>query len=147
MFRFSVILAGIALMGGCTSIQVNNSASFNANEIQAICIAHNPKVIIKDFDNTIERSFARYNISSRTLKSESELSNCDTVLHYTALRSWDFVPYMTFAQFNLIKNGQQISESSFRLKGNGGLALNKWRSTESKINELVDQLLGKTPQP
>ena len=66
------------------------------------------------------------------------LSFCQTTLNYTALRSWDVVPYMVSAQFNLIQNGRQVSEASFRLKGNGGLALNKWRSTETKINELVD---------
>ena len=50
------------------------------------------------------------------------------------------------AQFNLLQNGRQVSEASFKLKGNGGLALNKWRSTETKINELVDQLLNKSPK-
>ena len=61
----------------------------------------------------------------------------------SATRSWDMAPYMVFAQFNLIQNGRQVSEASFKLKGNGGLALNKWRSTEIKINELTDQLLEK----
>lgn len=144
------ILMGISLgcfafVSGCTSIQVNNAKSFNAKSLKYICIAHNPKVIIKDFDGIVERSFARHGISSRTFNNEADLKNCNTVLHYTALRSWDFAPYMTYAQFNLLHDGQQVSESSFKLKGNGGLALNKWRSTETKVNELVDVLLGVKP--
>ena len=67
------------------------------------------------------------------------------MLNYTALRSWDIVPYMVSAQFNLIQNGRQVSESSFKLKGNGGLALNKWRISETKVYELGDELLGKKP--
>lgn len=133
-------------LGGCTSIQVNNASGFNPDSIKQVCIIHNPKVIIKDFDGSVERSFARYNIDAKTYNENQNLSLCQTTLHYTALRSWDFAPYMVFAQFNLIQNGKQVSESSFRLKGNGGLALNKWRSTESKINELVDELLGKKPK-
>lgn len=143
-----LLLAGVLGLGlvGCTSIQINNTTGFNPDSIKQVCIVHNPKVIIRDFDKLVEKSFARYNIDSKTVKNNDDLSLCQTTLNYTALRSWDFAPYMVSAQFNLLQNGRQVSEASFRLKGNGGLALNKWRSTETKINELVDELLGKTPK-
>ena len=142
-----LLIAGVLGFGlvGCTSIQINNTTGFNPDSIKQVCIVHNPKVIIRDFDKLVEKSFARYNIDSKTVKNNDDLSLCQTTLNYTALRSWDFAPYMVSAQFNLLQNGRQVSEASFRLKGNGGLALNKWRSTETKINELVDELLGKTP--
>lgn len=139
------LIVGLSL-GGCTSIQVNNASGFNPDSVKQVCIVNNPKVIIKDFNNIVERSFARYDIKSKIVNENEDTSLCQTVLHYTALRSWDFAPYMVSAQFNLLQNGRQVSESSFRLKGNGGLALNKWRSTETKINELVDQLLNKAPK-
>ena len=139
------VVLGFGLVG-CTSIQINNTTGFNPDSIKQVCIVHNPKVIIRDFDKLVEKSFARYNIDSKTVKNNDDLSLCQTTLNYTALRSWDFAPYMVSAQFNLLQNGRQVSEASFRLKGNGGLALNKWRSTETKINELVDELLGKTPK-
>ncbi|MDN5624853.1 MAG: hypothetical protein DI542_01265 [Acinetobacter johnsonii] len=143
-----LLIAGVLGFGlvGCTSIQINNTTGFNPDSIKQVCIVHNPKVIIRDFDKLVEKSFARYNIDSKTVKNNDDLSLCQTTLNYTALRSWDFAPYMVSAQFNLLQNGRQVSEASFRLKGNGGLALNKWRSTETKINELVDELLGKTPK-
>ncbi len=143
-----LLIAGVLGFGlvGCTSIQINNITGFNPDSIKQVCIVHNPKVIIRDFDKLVEKSFARYNIDSKTVKNNDDLSLCQTTLNYTALRSWDFAPYMVSAQFNLLQNGRQVSEASFRLKGNGGLALNKWRSTETKINELVDELLGKTPK-
>ena len=140
-----ILIAGMVGFGlaGCTAIQVNNTTGFKPDSIKQVCIIHNPKVIIKDFDKLVEKSFARYNILAETHQETDNLSFCQTTLNYTALRSWDVVPYMVSAQFNLIQNGRQVSEASFRLKGNGGLALNKWRSTETKINELVDQLLNK----
>ena len=143
-----LLIAGVLGFGlvGCTSIQINNTTGFNPDSIKQVCIVHNPKVIIRDFDKLVEKSFARYNIDSKTVKNNDDVSLCQTTLNYTALRSWDFAPYMVSAQFNLLQNGRQVSEASFRLKGNGGLALNKWRSTETKINELVDELLGKTPK-
>lgn len=60
---------------------------------------------------------------------------------YTALRSWDVVTYLSSAKFILYQDTQQVSEATFHLKGKGGFALNKWRSTETKVNELVDELL------
>ena len=38
-------------------------------------------------------------------------------------------------------DGKIASEAEFRLRGKGGLALNKWRSVDTKIDELVDELL------
>ncbi|MFW1942916.1 Sbal_3080 family lipoprotein [Acinetobacter guillouiae] len=143
--KFCVLIVASSVFAGCTSIQVNNATGFNPDSIRQVCIIDNPKVIIKDFNQIVERSFARYDIQAKTYKDSDNLSLCQTTLNYTALRSWDFAPYMVSAQFNLLQNGRQVSEASFKLKGNGGMALNKWRSTETKINELVDQLLNKTP--
>lgn len=142
-------LAVLGIIGfglvGCTSIQVNNVTGFNPDSIRQVCVIHNPKVVINNFDALVEKSFKRYDIEAKTVKETDNLSLCQTTLNYTALQSWDFATYMVSAQFNLIQDGRQVSEASFRLKGNGGLALNKWRSTETKINELVDQLLNKAP--
>lgn len=138
----AVGLVGIGMVG-CTSIQINNATGFNPESIRQVCIVDNPKVVIKDFNQIVERSFNRYNINAKTYKDTDNLSFCQTTLNYTATRSWDMAPYMVAAQFNLLQNGRQVSEASFKLRGNGGLAPNKWRSTETKINELVDQLLNK----
>lgn len=62
----------------------------------------------------LERSC--YGIEAKTYQENDNLSLCQTTLHYTALRSWDFAPYMVSAQFNLLQNGRQVSEV-FRLKG------------------------------
>ncbi|MCG2572396.1 Sbal_3080 family lipoprotein [Acinetobacter sp. ME22] len=143
--RKIITIAAIAslLLGGCTSIQVNNRNGFQPKNVKQVCIIDNPKVIINGFNDSIVRSFARYDIEASVYPSNSKPVLCEITMTYTALRSWDFVPYMTYAKFTLQKDRRIVSEVEFRLRGKGGLALNKWRSTDTKIDELVDELLGK----
>lgn len=107
--------------------------------VKQICVIHNSKVTIEDFEPSIIRSFARYNINARIYPENSRPVMCETTMNYTALRSWDFVTYLSYAKFTLTQHGRIVSEAEFKLKGKGGLALNKWRNTDTKIDELVDQ--------
>lgn len=138
-------LLAIGVLGisitGCTSIQVKNNEGFQPKSVKQICVINNPKVIIAGFNDSIVRSFARYNINARVYPENSKPALCETTMDYTALRTWDVVTYMSYAKFTLMKEGRIVSEAEFRLKGNGGLALNKWRNTDTKIDELVDQLI------
>lgn len=139
-----LLIAGVLgfSVSGCTSIQVNNNDGFQPQSVKQICIINNPKVTIDGFNQSIVRSFARYDINARVYPENSKPALCETVMNYTALRTWDVVTYMSYAKFTLLKDGRIASEAEFRLRGKGGLALNKWRSTDTKIDELVDQLVG-----
>lgn len=139
-----LLIAGVLgfSVTGCTSIQVNNNDGFQPQSVKQICIINNPKVTINGFNQSIVRSFARYNINARIYPENSKPALCETIMNYTALRTWDVVTYMSYAKFTLLKDGRIASEAEFRLRGKGGLALNKWRSTDTKIDELVDQLVG-----
>jgi hypothetical protein len=128
-------------LSACTSIQVKNTDGFQAKNLKQICIIHNPKVIIDGFENAMIQSFKRYNIQAQVYPENSKPAFCEVTMTYTALRTWDVVTYLSYAQFNLYKDNQPVSEANFHLKGKGGFALNKWRSTETKVNELVDELL------
>lgn len=64
-------------------------------------------------------------------------SSCQTTLNYTAIHSWDRALY-SCRSTQSFANSRQVSEASFRLRGNRRLVPNKWCSTEMKINELVD---------
>ncbi|WP_171522138.1 Sbal_3080 family lipoprotein [Acinetobacter portensis] len=134
----SLICGGLS---ACTSIQVNNTEGFQAKHLQKICIIHNPKVIIDGFETTMIQSFKRYNIQAQVYPESAKPVFCDVTMTYTALRTWDVVTYLSSAQFTLYKDNKQVSEAKFHLKGKGGFAFNKWRSTETKVNELVDELL------
>lgn len=139
-----IFLAGALGLGlaGCTSIQVRSAEGFQSQTVRQICVIRNPKVTVNGFEESIVRSFARYNISARIYPENSKPALCETVMQYTALRTWDIVTYLSYAKFTLMKDGRTVSEAEFRLKGKGGLALNKWRSTDVKIDELIDELVG-----
>lgn len=137
---FTVGILALTL-NACTSIQVKNNDGFQPQSVKQICVIHNSKVTIDGFEQSIIRSFTRYDIHARIYPENSRPVMCETTMNYTALRSWDIVTYLTYAKFTLMKQGRVVSEAEFRLKGKGGLALNKWRSTDTKVDELVDQLV------
>jgi hypothetical protein len=62
-------------------------------------------------------------------------------LTYTALRSWDFKPYLSHAELRLWKGGRQIGYAEYHLNGGGGLDLGKWRGTKAKMDPVIDKLL------
>ena len=138
LFSMGLITLGLT---ACTSIQVKNQNGFEPKKMQQVCVIDNPKVTINGFNDSIVRSFARHNIKASVYPSNSKPMFCETTMTYTALRSWDLATYMSYAKFTLNKDGKIASEAEFRLRGKGGLALNKWRSIDTKIDELVDELL------
>ena len=109
-----------------------------------VAVSFCPKVIVPRFKEILSSSFSNHGISTRSFAQGGVPNECEYVLRYSAIRSWDFVTYLTDADLDLQKNGVTVSFANFHLKGGGGLAFTKWKSTESKVNLLVDELLGKT---
>lgn len=137
-----LIFAGL-LFCGCTVLNVN---PVNSNaELNRVAIIKNPDVRVSDFTTVLRKEFEKHGISAEIYQGKSGVPQPDCVVTYTALRSWDIVPYMTYAEITLRKDGKQIGYAEFRLKGNGGLALNKWRGTKAKIGPLMDELLENYP--
>jgi hypothetical protein len=138
MIRRLAAFALVILVFGCTSVivqPVNRSAN-----IKHVCIQENPKVWVKDFVPVLQEGFERHGISSEVFQDVAS-DDCEFFVTYTALQTWDFATYMTHAEVRLNHMGQQIAYGEFHLKGDGGLALNKWRGTRSKMNPVIDQLL------
>jgi hypothetical protein len=65
-------------------------------------------------------------------------------LTYTALRSWDFKPYLSHAELRLWRDGLQIGAADYHLRGKGGFSFAKWQGTKAKMDPVIDQLLGGT---
>ena len=49
--------------------------------------------------------------------------------------------YMSTADLTLTRNGYRVGSANYYLKGKGGFSLTKYASTESKLDNVVDQLL------
>jgi hypothetical protein len=105
-----------------------------------VCIQENPKVWVSDFLPVLREGFDRHGITTNVY-SGTKPENCEYVLTYTALQSWDFVTYLSHAELWLERNGQQIASAEYHLVGKGGLSLMKWQGTKTKMDPVIDDLL------
>lgn len=136
-------ISSLALLTtACTSVQVAPVSKAELPNIQQVCIVNNPKVIIDDFLPVIQQRLQHHNIHSRVVNQANE-QGCHYTLHYSAKRSWDFTPYLSWAEVKLQQGQTVVAQAEYSLKGKGGLSLNKWQSVETKMTPVIDQLLGK----
>ena len=136
------VVAGGLAVSACTSVQVNAVAEQQVNAIQQICIVNNPKVLVTDFVPVVQQRLQHHGIVSRVVEG-SEAAACAYQSYYSAKRSWDFTPYMSWAELKLYQNEVLIANAEYKLVGKGGLSLTKWQSVETKMTPVIDQLFAK----
>ena len=141
--RHLAFLPVIIVVSACTSITAQSVDP--ALNVQHVCIQENKAVIIDDFVEYLQDDFARYGITTEVIGNQRP-RHCEYVLSYTARRSWDITPYMSTADLTLTRGGQRVGSANYYLKGKGGFALTKFASTESKLDNVVDQLLANYDQ-
>lgn len=131
-----VTLCAIAV-AGCTSMKVSkiDAAKY---PIQLICIEENPAVLVGDLLSVLENSIQSRGIRTVIYRGNVP-SQCEYTLWYTAFRGWDLAPFMNRAEFRLRQRSETIASATY--SHSGGLALNKWASTESKLTPVLDELL------
>ncbi|MGQ4275729.1 Sbal_3080 family lipoprotein [Pseudidiomarina sp. E22-M8] len=136
------LITFVFFISGCTAVQVTQID--RKHNLEHVCIENNPKVIVDGFVEVVVNGLNKHGISSEVYAA-NQPKHCEVMLTYTAFRSWDFAPYLTHAELRLFKDNQRIGYAEYRLRGKGGLALNKWASVESKMTPVVDELLGQYP--
>lgn len=114
-------------------------------QLQSVCIVENPKVTVPDFVAILRDGLSRHDIATSVVSNE-RASACQVTLTYTALRSWDFATYLSHAELRLWSGGQQIGSADYHLRNKGGFALNKWASTRSKMDPVIDRLVSGKPK-
>lgn len=138
--KIKVFLPVLAVgLVGCTSVKVVPLARTEA--INRICIQKNNAVRVSDLLPVVQRRLEYHHIES-VVFTDSLPENCTYIMNYTARRTWDVVPYLSFAEFSVNRSGVLIASAHFHLRAGGGLSLMKWRGTEYKINPVIDQLVG-----
>ena len=135
-----VILLMVIVVGlsGCTSVDVR--APNGNHDIDHVFIIDNPKVIVSDFMGVLREGFSRHGISSEVVDENTELRDKYAVT-YTALRTWDFSPYLSHAEIRIERNGLIIASAEYHLRGKGGLSLTKWAGVKSKMDPVIDELI------
>lgn len=133
-----VAILGILLTAGCTMVTVTPLDPTTG--VDQVCIQENPQVLVKDFVPVVKAGFARHGIQTE-LFSGPKPEHCRYVLIYSALKSWDFIPYLSKAELRLERAGIQIAYAEYRLRGAGGVAPIKFAGTKAKIDPVIDKLL------
>ncbi len=136
--RRIITLFILVMISACTAVTVIPfDASLNARHV---CIQDNPRVTIGDFVQIVRDGFQRHGISTEVI-TNLKPTHCEFTLTYTARRSWDIATYLSIAELVLMKDGREVARANYHLRGKGGLALNKWASTKSKMDPVIDELL------
>ncbi|GLQ99385.1 Sbal_3080 family lipoprotein [Dyella mobilis] len=131
------VITGL-LATGCTDVQVHPVD--RDQSLSTICIVVNPAVEVSDFVDVLRAGIARHNLASQVVSQEAS-KICQATLTYTALRSWDMSPYLSYAELHLWRDGKPIGDATYHLRGKGGLSLEKWEGTSTKMNPVIDSLL------
>jgi hypothetical protein len=130
----------IMILAGCTSVKVQPMGSEHQPEL--ICLENNPEVIVAGFEEAVRERIESHGINTQ-MYSGPVPEECLYTIRYTALKNWDIGLYMHHAELYLSLDGQEIGRAVYHLRNKGGLALNKWQDVKTKMDPVVDQLLGK----
>ena len=134
-----IVVACALTVTACTSVTVQPVTS--SADILHVCIQANPQVQVDDFVPVIQQRLQYHGIGSEIFSGRVP-RRCEYVLTYTALRSWDMSAYLSHAELNLQKHGERVAYAEYHLRGKGGFSLMKWGDTKSKMDPVIDELLG-----
>jgi hypothetical protein len=132
----TAILGAILLMA-CTTINVKKVDS-SKYPLKLVCIEENPQVLVDDLLAVLEGAFQSRNIRTVIYKGKAP-DRCEYTLWYTAYRGWDLKPFVKRVELRLRQGDETIATATYN--HSGGLALNKWESTERKLTPVLDELL------
>jgi hypothetical protein len=135
-----MVLACLFLMAltGC-SIKTSVKPVGNV-KVSDLCIKTNPRVLMEGFLPELEMQIRNHGIKPRMFDSVMP-SDCARHLEYTANWQWDLAMYLTYAELRVYEQANLIGEAIYDARW-GGFRLDKFGTTGSKLQPLVDELFG-----
>jgi hypothetical protein len=140
-----IAVCAAALLAGCTSVAVK-PIDRERHQVQHVCIQENPRVIVDGFLASVERGLQRHGLTSERYSGDKPPEHCVYTLSYVARQNWDVAVYLWQADVELRKGAEVIGTANYHLRGQGGFALNKWASVETKMAPVMDKLLVSFPK-
>ena len=139
-YGMGVVLLSTLILSGCGSKVVNIVQKKDV--LTHVCIENNPSVKVTDFLPVIEKVFNEWGISTETYNESKKPNYCSVNMTYTAKKSWDVTPYLSYASASLYKNSHRIGYVEYKLNGGSmSLDMSKWAKTESKMRPILEELL------
>ncbi|WP_295800240.1 Sbal_3080 family lipoprotein [uncultured Microbulbifer sp.] len=138
--KFSLLLGALLLVAGCSIQQTVEPSSVSTGG--ELCIVEN-SAVREGFLAELQSSLAANGVHYKVLPANSSLVECEWTATYTARWTWDLALYMSFAEIKVYRNGAPDGSAVYD-STRGGANMSKFIDAETKIRELVDQLLQKT---
>lgn len=142
-----IVIPVVALCGAWTTVD-SKPIDASVYKIDRVCIEENADVKLPELLPLIEEGFRRHGIATEVYERVPEA--CEYYAKYTATRRWDFVAFLSDARIAVYQRGKLIGfverTGSRGLFGGGGTSPDKWASTKSKIDPLMDRLLEAFPK-
>ena len=137
-----VFMIVMLIFSGCGSKSVKPlNPKYNVSHV---CIQNNPKVKVTEFLPIVENVFNDWGISTEVYDGSNLPDYCMVKMKYTATKSWDVTPYLSYARVVLYKDKKTIGKAEYKLVGGSmSLDLSKWASVESKMRPVLEELLSK----
>ena len=137
-----VAIAAVAVLflTACTITQTANPVSGIRNSAIVICVIEKSDVRAV-FQKELVAALERRDITSRLLPGGSPISACPVALTYNAKWSWDFKPYMAWAEIVVYRDSARWGDALYSApRGGWALTTRIYESTESKVDTMIEQL-------
>jgi hypothetical protein len=137
--RLVFICLSLCLLSACTTTKVRPvETSFDTKHV---CVKDcSDKCFDGKILGIIRDGLDRHGFTSQVFEGELPTA-CEYHLTYYCERTWDIATYLHHAELRLFQGHDQIGYAEYHLRGGGGLALTKFKSTKSKIDPVIDELL------
>lgn len=137
-------LIAITLSVGCTQRTITPVTV--SEGLNHVCIKKNTRVIVPGFLSILESGFDRHGITTDVYMNKKPEA-CEYIVTYTALQTWDVIPYLAHAEIRIKKDRELIAYGEYHLIGGGGIALTKYAGVKNKMDPVIDEMLGKNKLP
>lgn len=137
VIKKTAVLAGVFLIASCSINQsIEPSQITKENEL---CIIENSAVRV-GFLKEYKLALSKKGIPYHVVNESSVPKSCEWTSTYIARWTWDLALYMSYAEIKVFHNGSLDGEALYD-STRGGANMNKFIDAETKIQELVDELM------
>jgi hypothetical protein len=140
---FGTLVFVLSLVSGCTI--TTHVEPIPRDAPQALCIKENAAVWSKEFLPALRERFERRGIAT-SVYTDDLPDGCRYRAEYDANWSWDVAVYLVYTDIRVYEDENLIGRVTYDARGGGG-RLDKFGSTEGKLDELMTQLLEGAAQP
>lgn len=133
----ATVLMATLLVTGCTI--TTDIEPLPPEPLPALCIKENTAVWSKQYLPAMRERFEKRGIKTSVYQDEMP-AECRYRMEYDANWAWDLAVYLVYTDIRIYDGENIIGRATFDARGGGG-RLDKFGTTEGRLDELLDQLL------